>query len=247
MIVVGHRGVFYEKLENSVQSFDLAVEIGCQRIEFDVQETKDGKGVIVHDERTGRVCPDNLHIIEHSTQELTELRMNNGDRVLSLEAFMERYHDKIELNLEIKGQNPKLGEYVAAACSGFRTPRPIIFSCFYLAPLQAVRRMLPDAKLAFLTEEKMFDPKSYSGRSSEILKELHSLKIEYIHPQTEVCDRETMIHAKQNGWKVVPYAATKGEEFVDRVQVWNKMRDLGVEGLCTNYPRELIEWLGHNG
>ena len=59
MKVIAHRGFSGIYPENTMLSFEKAVEAGCDVIELDVQETKDHVLVIIHDEtidRWRRLC-----------------------------------------------------------------------------------------------------------------------------------------------------------------------------------------------
>ncbi len=51
---VGHRGAAGMVPENTIESFQRAIELGAQAIEFDVQETADGVWVVHHDETVNR-------------------------------------------------------------------------------------------------------------------------------------------------------------------------------------------------
>jgi glycerophosphoryl diester phosphodiesterase len=51
MLLLGHRGASRYAAENSFRAFDLALEHGCDGIEFDVRLTADGQAIICHDER----------------------------------------------------------------------------------------------------------------------------------------------------------------------------------------------------
>ena len=56
--VFGHRGFSGRYPENTMESFEAAIELCCDGVEFDVQLTRDGVPVILHDEtllRTGNV------------------------------------------------------------------------------------------------------------------------------------------------------------------------------------------------
>ena len=55
--IIGHRGASGEAPENTLPSFDLAIEQGAEAIEFDVRVTADGIAVVHHDptlDRTSR-------------------------------------------------------------------------------------------------------------------------------------------------------------------------------------------------
>ena len=42
---------------------------------------------------------------------------------------------------------------------------------------------------------------------------------------------------------IYPWVPRLGIEDTKREELWQKMFDLKVHGLCTNYPRELKQWL----
>jgi len=54
-VVIAHRGASGERPENTLVSFDRAVELGSDGIEMDVWVTADGVPVIIHDPSTGRI------------------------------------------------------------------------------------------------------------------------------------------------------------------------------------------------
>jgi glycerophosphoryl diester phosphodiesterase len=51
---VGHRGASALAAENTLEAFALAVELGCDMIEFDVLDVSDGTLVVAHDPQRGR-------------------------------------------------------------------------------------------------------------------------------------------------------------------------------------------------
>lgn len=54
MLLLGHRGACRYAPENTFQAFDLALDHGCDGIEFDVRLTGDQEAVICHDARYKR-------------------------------------------------------------------------------------------------------------------------------------------------------------------------------------------------
>ena len=54
-LVWGHRGASGYAPENTIPAFEKAVELGADGIELDVQLTKDGELVVIHDETIDRV------------------------------------------------------------------------------------------------------------------------------------------------------------------------------------------------
>ena len=48
--LIAHRGASYDAPENTFEAFDLALEMGFDNIETDVQLSSDGRCVLIHDE-----------------------------------------------------------------------------------------------------------------------------------------------------------------------------------------------------
>ena len=61
-LVIGHRGAAAVRPENTLPSFEHALSLGVDAVEFDVRVTGDGVAVVHHDPFTGRTCGDDLHI-----------------------------------------------------------------------------------------------------------------------------------------------------------------------------------------
>lgn len=57
-LLLGHRGARATKTvsENTIPSFELALSHGCDGFEFDVRRTSDGRGLICHDPRIGKLA-----------------------------------------------------------------------------------------------------------------------------------------------------------------------------------------------
>ncbi|MBQ8758543.1 MAG: glycerophosphodiester phosphodiesterase, partial [Clostridia bacterium] len=54
--VLGHRGICAKYPENTMVSFEAAIALGVDLIEFDVNMTKDGELVVIHDNNIARTC-----------------------------------------------------------------------------------------------------------------------------------------------------------------------------------------------
>lgn len=51
---VGHRGAMGLRPENTLESFELAFDLGADMVELDVHPSRDGRPVVFHDDRLGR-------------------------------------------------------------------------------------------------------------------------------------------------------------------------------------------------
>lgn len=73
IIVEGHRGYCAKYPENTLVSFEAAIDLGVDAIEFDVWLTSDKVPVLSHDGNTSRTCGVNKHIRDMSFEELRTL------------------------------------------------------------------------------------------------------------------------------------------------------------------------------
>ena len=70
--VWAHRGASGYAPENTLESFALAAEQGADAIELDVQLSRDGELVIIHDETTERVSGKEAWVKDLTLRELKE-------------------------------------------------------------------------------------------------------------------------------------------------------------------------------
>ena len=54
--VLAHRGGAEEAAENTLESFEYSISLGCKFIETDVQVSSDGIPYIFHDNDLKRIC-----------------------------------------------------------------------------------------------------------------------------------------------------------------------------------------------
>ncbi|WP_317853962.1 glycerophosphodiester phosphodiesterase [Chakrabartyella piscis] len=73
MKVIAHRGYSGRYPENTMLAFQKAVEAGADGIEMDVQMTKDGHVVIIHDEAVDRTTDGVGFVADYTLEELRKL------------------------------------------------------------------------------------------------------------------------------------------------------------------------------
>lgn len=112
VLVVAHRGLSAEEPENTIRSFQRAVEVGCDLIEMDIHLSKDGIPVVIHDDTLDRTTSGRGRVASHTWAELRELDAGPGERIPSLEDVVDRARDwpGIWLSLEIKQPTPAFGD-----------------------------------------------------------------------------------------------------------------------------------------
>lgn len=110
ILVFGHRGLKAFYPENTMISFQKALEAGVDGIELDINMTKDGHLVIIHDTSVDRTTNGSGLVQNHTLRELKELDAGShfswefkNEKIPTFEEFLDlvKYKD-ILLNVEIK-------------------------------------------------------------------------------------------------------------------------------------------------
>ncbi|HEU0163413.1 MAG TPA: glycerophosphodiester phosphodiesterase family protein [Thermomicrobiales bacterium] len=106
---IAHRGASGYAPENTRAAFDLAIEMGADMIETDVQLTRDGQPVLIHDGVVDRVSNGFGPIGDYTLAELEALDFGAwydsrfaGQRIVTLAVFIADYLPRIPAALEIK-------------------------------------------------------------------------------------------------------------------------------------------------
>jgi glycerophosphoryl diester phosphodiesterase len=105
---VGHRGARAYEIENTLNSFRKALELGANAVELDVRQSKDGKLILSHDENLKRVFGSDVPVSQATWKELKQL---TGSKILTLEEaldFLDSKVDKILVELKETGYEKKV-------------------------------------------------------------------------------------------------------------------------------------------
>jgi len=155
-LVIAHRGSAAHAPENTLAAFTLAAEQDADAIELDVDLTRDGHVVVMHDaaiDRTtdghGRVADLTLDEIRRADAGAWKGAVFSGQRVPLLEEVFEAVGQRVLINVEIKGMSPRgtgVEAKVAALTEQHGLIDRVIISSFNPFALRRVKRV--NARLA---------------------------------------------------------------------------------------------------
>ncbi|WP_297814909.1 glycerophosphodiester phosphodiesterase family protein [uncultured Polaribacter sp.] len=78
VIVIAHRGDWRNAPENSIQAIQNCINMGVDMVEIDVQATKDGKLVLMHDKTIDRTTNGSGKVADWTFDELQSLWLKDG-------------------------------------------------------------------------------------------------------------------------------------------------------------------------
>lgn len=239
MLVVAHRGANREALENSWKAYELAISAGAQRIELDVQWSRDGQAVIMHDDSLLKMTGKHLHISDMRRSDIEKVKLRDGTPIPFLDEVMARLIGRIEINIEIKPAIDAVVDNVVDLVRKHGAERCVVVSSFQPAVMLRLATLYPDIQRACLWENAIYWPYlSYLAPNIMMMETRSTI----FHPDADLVTEDMMDYAHAKGWTVIPWVKMAGEE-TDRLELWAFLRTVGVAGLCTNYPRELVTWL----
>jgi len=106
VIVVAHRGDWRFAPENSLAAIDNAIKMGVDIVEIDVQRTKDGHIILMHDKTLDRTTTGKGLVSEWTLDSINTLKLKNGcaiktkENIPTLEEALLHAKGKIMLNLD---------------------------------------------------------------------------------------------------------------------------------------------------
>ena len=140
-LLLGHRGARATRSvpENTVASFDLALQHGCDGFEFDVRCTRDGTAIVCHDSEVEKI-----EIAGAIRSELPQLAL--------LEDVAERYRERAFLDIELKV--PGLEDKVIAALERHIPERGFVVSSFFAEVLLELRSRNASIPLGLIADRR---------------------------------------------------------------------------------------------
>lgn len=155
MLVYAHRGYSAKYPENTLRAFEAALP-HVDGIELDVQRTKDGRLVVIHDETVDRTTDGSGYVKDMTLKQIRQLR-TGGERIPTLEEVFALVapHDAT-VNVELKTDRfdyAGIEPLAWLATEEFGLEDRVVFSSFNPDTLVRLRNIAPEARIAVLTED----------------------------------------------------------------------------------------------
>lgn len=160
ILVTAHRGYSAVYPENTMAAFIGAVEIGADCMELDVQQTKDGEIVVMHDSNLKRTTGVDGDIWATDYEELRYLDVGSWkdvkykeETIPTLEQVLKYARGKIRVNIELKptGHETNFEKQVLEIIEKTHTEKMVYVSSMKYECLETVKSLNPDVKTIYIT------------------------------------------------------------------------------------------------
>jgi glycerophosphoryl diester phosphodiesterase len=233
---LAHRGASGHAPENTMAAFYLAEELGADGFEFDVQLTRDGVPVVIHDESLSRTTNGTGWVFQHTFEELRRLDAGAwygerfaGETIPTLEEVIAAFGERLFLNIELKNSYfdmPGLEEKTIELIRRYGVERNVIVSSFHHGSMKKFHDLAPDIRTGLL----------YDCYIVEVVEYAKQLGASALHPFFAGTKPEVVAAVHANGGEVNVWT-------VNEIEHMRLVLALGVDSVITNYPDRLQEAL----
>ncbi len=201
--IIAHRGSKGTRPENTLISFQAAIDDGCDGIETDVHFSKDRQFIIMHDETVDRTTNGSGLIYEKNLAELKHLDAGirfseefKGTTIPTLQEVVNlliqnNFHGIFNLELKTnKVQYPGIEQAVYEYFASIQYPFQLIYSSFNAHSLEILNNIDPQAYRAKLFKTAAKQAKTL--KKSKLIEDFHP-DIRWVkrHPFFCVCEAFT--------------------------------------------------------
>lgn len=233
MLITAHRGLSSVAPENTLIAIQKAIELGAKSVEIDVQISRDGVPVVIHDFTVNR-CTNGRGLVQDiDYQDLARLDAGlwfsdeyENEHIPTLAAVLAliKKHG-IALNIELKIQNEvhilALCEQVIAVIEASKvTTGQLVFSSFQHQALLLLKRLKPSIRRSQLWEK-------IPDNALKMLEDIYAFSVN--------CDyrflkKEQAIKIKQAGYQIHCYT-------INDPALIEPLRPLHVDNIITDWPQ----------
>ncbi|MBK8946278.1 MAG: glycerophosphodiester phosphodiesterase family protein [Ignavibacteriae bacterium] len=234
--VIAHRGAHKNFSENTIAAYKRAIELGCDFIEIDIRITKDGKFVSIHNSQIdeyvkgiyGDVSDYTLYELKKMNISNKSAEINDDEKIPTLEEILELCKNKIGIYLDLK---EPFVEEISTIIKKYEMEKNVLWYIpfSYLNEIKNLKEVckecipMPDPELKenLLYLILQTNPKL-------IATDMSQLDSEFV----EICHNKNI------------------RVFVDEkngtVEEWKNIIKLNCDGIQTDNPEELINFLRNN-
>ncbi len=231
---IGHRGAAGSRPENTFSSFDYALQLGADFLEFDVQRTKDGELAVIHDPTVDRTTDGKGKVSALTWNELRSLDAGSwhskefaGEVIPSFTEMLDKYADKAGLLIELKkpALYPGIEEQIAEELKSRKLDKGpetrIIIQSFDRSSMEKIHSLLPSVPVGILLNYKT---KRMTGRELEQIAKYAS----YLNPKHTIASRKLLDRIHQKGMKAIIWTIRTEKEA-------GKALRLPADGIVTDF------------
>lgn len=238
-MVFAHRGACKYAPENTLASFELAVEQGADAIELDVKLSADAEVMVIHDQTVERTTEGTGKVNRLSLRELKELDAGShfsasfkGEKIPTLDEVFESVGKRIFINVELTNYSSRQDNLIpltAEIVKRHGLQKNLLFSSFAPINLRRMKALLPEVPVGLLALDGIL---GIVNRSMVYQR----LSPGIIHPNLKDVNAGLMARERRRNRRVHVWTVNEESDL-------RRMNELGVDGVFTDDPLTAIRVL----
>lgn len=223
--ITAHRGGAWKAPENTISALQYTIDSGADYAEIDVQETKDGELILLHDDSLKRTAGVKKNVWDMTLKQIEKLdagasfhKKFRGEKIPEFTEVLKFCKGRLDLNIEIKynGKNKGIVNKVVRAIKENHFEDHCIVTSMNYQFLKQIKKTAPEIRTGYIMTM------TYGGVQGMEAADFFSVKHTYVDE------------------KFVTQAHALGKE----VHVWTvnykgdakRMLDMGVDNIITDDP-----------
>ncbi len=234
IMVIAHRSVYLNEPENSISAIKSSINHNIQYAEIDVQETKDGTVVLMHDRNLKRLTGLNRKVDELNYSEIENLHIKShfasgfiNEKIPTLDNVIKTSKGKINLIIEIKpyARTYQLAKNVVNIIEKDGMVNKCMVHSLSYRILLNVRKLNPNISTGYIATSRR--------------KDLAHMDVNFFSIKQNLLTPSLIANIHKSHRKI--YAWT-----VDSTYSMRSVISLHVDGIITDYPQTLINIIRKN-
>ena len=235
MLKIGHRGARGHEPENTLASFQKALNMQVDGIELDVHLSADGEIIVIHDETIDRTTNGEGLVNTLSLRELKAFRINEtnnprhlyelAQQIPTLKEVLELVNQDCFINIELKSY--EVTDKVVALIEKYVTKKgwkydQFLVSSFDWNALQQVAFLNDKIPIGVLTETDLDLALAFAK----------FIQAKSIHPHFHLLTKANTAQIQVKGFDVFPWTINELEDI-------QKIKTFNVNGIITDFPNRI--------
>lgn len=234
-VVYAHRGASAHAPENTLAAFRKGLEMGANGIETDVQLSKDGEVVIIHDMTLERTTNGSGYVRDHTLEQLQSLDAGAwygehfaGERIPTLGELFDLVRDRdIVINIELKNSKfpyKGLEERVMELIIEAELEERIILSSFNHGSLTHCKNINPNITTGMLYQNSLY----------KLWAHVRRVKADALHASFPNVNKRMVDKAHMNGLMVNVWTVNERADM-------KSLLHSNIDGIITDFPDRWIK------
>jgi glycerophosphoryl diester phosphodiesterase len=241
-VIFAHRGDLTHAPENTLPSFQQALQKGADGVELDAKLTVDGQVIVIHDMTVDRTTNGKGRVASFKLDDIRKLDAGTwfnekfgGTKVPMLAEVFELVGKDKLINIELTNYSTPRDGLVLKVCELIKRhniQKQILFSSFLPSNLKIAAQTLPEIPRGLLAMPGLVGlwARSFGFMFGEY---------QALHPHISSTSREQIQRVHRLNRRVHVWTANSPEEL-------NRLKEWGVDGIFTDDPETAVRALGRS-